>query len=118
MTYGRQVGVRVPENQSTEQAPEMTVTKLALFDVALAEWGDERGIKHTGVVFILGDMVYQPPQGEQWSAGFKPFVTSLSEQFVAKADMARAARLAASVTEASAPTQDTVDVMGSGEASS
>lgn len=111
MNVGRQVGVRIPENQSTEQAPVMTVTNFTPVQLGLVEYGDERGIKHTTVAFIVGDKAFLPPQGEAWTAGFKAFTQKISEQIVERNELARG-RAAVSPLKAVVPTSDEVDVMG------
>lgn len=111
MNYGRQVGVRVPENQSTEQAPTMTVTRVAPMSLFLVEYGDERGVKHTVIAAVCGDTVYAPPQGELWTAGFKPFVKAIGDQILS---MAQDQQADASATPARIDASDDVDVTGSG----
>lgn len=111
MNVGRQVGVRIPENQSTEQAPVMTVTNFTPVQLGLVEYGDERGIKHTTLAFIVGQKAFLPPQGEQWTAGFKAFAQKISEQIVDKNELARG-QGSVSVSKPVVPTADEVDVMG------
>lgn len=84
MNQGRHVGVRVPTNQSTEQAPVMTVTQVAIGTPVLVEYGDERGIKHTVMGFRFGEKVFIPPNGESWTDGFRPFAGAINEQIIAK----------------------------------
>jgi hypothetical protein len=86
MHYGRQVGVRIPQNQSTEQVPAMTVTRVAVGVPLLVEYGDERGIKHTTLAWRFGNKVYIPPQGDGWTDAHRPFSQSINDQIIAKLD--------------------------------
>lgn len=84
MNHGRQVGVRIPQNQSTEQAPVMTVTQVAVGTPILVEYGDERGLKHTTIAWRFGDKIFIPPQGEGWTEGHRPFAKDINDQILAK----------------------------------
>lgn len=112
MNHGRQVGVRVPENQSTEQAPVMTVTNYTAAQFALVEYGDERGIKHTTLALIVGGKAFVPPQGEAWTAGFRPFSAAINDQIM---DRHAAAATRAQSQAPVVPASDAVDVLGSGD---
>lgn len=107
MNHGRQVGVRIPQNQSTEQAPVMTVTQVSRVDLALVEYGDERGIKHTTLALISGDKAFVPPNADAWTAGFRPFAQAINEQVIEKF---RA--LSPRERSVAVPTHDAVDVTG------
>lgn len=107
MNSGRQVGVRIPQNQSTEQAPVMTVTQVAVGTPLLVEYGDERGLKHTTIAFRFGDKVFIPPQGEAWTEGHKPFAKDINDQILAKVESSKPSGTV------SVPT-DAVDVTGLG----
>jgi hypothetical protein len=65
-TASRSVGVRAPDNQSTEQAPQQTVTRITELRTFLVEYGDERGIKHTTAVAFNGQDFFMPPNAEEW----------------------------------------------------
>lgn len=106
MNHGRQVGVRIPQNQSTEQAPVMTVTQVAVGTPVLVEYGDERGLKHTTIAFRFGDKVFIPPQGEAWTESHRPFAKDLNDQI-----LARLATSSAPAGPVVIPT-DAVDVAG------
>ncbi len=106
MNSGRQVGVRIPQNQSTEQAPAMTVTRVAVGTPLLVEYGDERGIKHTTIGMKFGDKVFIPPQGDAWTEAHKPFVKDLNDQILAKLEDAAPTRGPVTVPS------DSVDVTG------
>lgn len=112
--HGRPVGVRMPPTQSTEQAPQMTVTKVAPLQVALVEYGDERGMKHTTVAFIAGDKAFIPPNGESWTSGFKSFVSAINEQIMAKLPANNGPSGTPMQQFGSVPTTDAVDVTGGG----
>ena len=105
MNHGRQVGVRIPENQSTEQAPVLTVTQVSPVQMVLVEYGDERGNKHTTLAIIAGGKAYVPPNADAWTAGFRPFSEKINDQV-----MDRVQTLGASGAPAPAP--DAVDVLG------
>jgi hypothetical protein len=79
----RSMGVRMPENQSTEAAPTMKVTNVAFMQPVLLEWGNERGLKETSVAFVCGGKVYVPPQYKMWTEGFRPLVDELGKQVIA-----------------------------------
>jgi hypothetical protein len=100
----RSQGVRIPENQSTEQAPAMKVTNVAPMQPVLVEWGNERGQKETSVAFVVGNKVYVPPQYQVWTMGFRPLVESLSKQVV---DLLETRE---SDSSAVVPASDTVDI--------
>ena len=78
----RSMGVRMPENQSTEAAPTMKVTNVAEGRWVLAEWGNERGIKETSMVFICGGKAYVPPQFKIWTESFRPLVDEIGKQII------------------------------------
>lgn len=108
MNHGRQVGVRIPQNQSSEQAPTMTVTNVMPAQFALVEYGDERGLKHTTLALIFGNRAYVPPNGDAWTEGFRPFATVINDQIMVKVNMQPARN--------DVPQQDFVDVLGNGSA--
>ena len=82
----RPVGVRLAENQSTEQAPEMTIVGISDVEWKYMCWGDERGIKHEGLVLMArgvnGDpVIFYPPNTEPWFKSCKPFAKTIQDQF-------------------------------------
>ena len=107
--YGRPVGVKTATTQSTEQAPTMTVTAIAPLYPALMEWGDERGIKHTSIVFVepKSRRAYLPKDGENWTAGFRPFTKDINEQALSKWDLVELERQPST----SVPKEDAVEVI-------
>lgn len=108
MNASRQVGVHLPSNTvSTEQAPVMTVTQITKLEAVLVEYGDERGNKHTTVAFVTGGKAYIPPQGEQWTNGFRSFTKQISDQIVEKLEVMSAQKSSTPIV----PTEDTVDIM-------
>jgi len=111
MYLNRVAGVRVPEGQSTEQAPTMTVTNFCRLEVGLVEYGDDRGRKVTSIVFIAGDKAFIPPQGEYWTSGFRSFVKQLNDQIIQRNEVARALEL--QKVSLAMPTKDSVDVLES-----
>jgi hypothetical protein len=78
----RIAGVRTPVNQSTEQAPANTVTKVAPAQWALIEYGDETGRAHTSLVLICGDKAWLAPNAEAWTSALKPFRADMSRDIV------------------------------------
>jgi hypothetical protein len=101
----RTQGVRIPENQSTESAPTMKITNIAVGKVLLVEYGNERGIKETTLGFLFGARVFVPPQHLIFTAGFRPLVEELNKQVVAYLETKEA------VATATVPSDDTVDVV-------
>lgn len=101
----RMQGVRIPENQSTEQAPTMKVTNVAVLQPVLLEWGNERGIKQTSIGFVCGSKVYLPPQYQLWTDGFKPLVEVLGKQVIEALEIAKGS------TSPIVPTEDAVSVV-------
>jgi len=106
----RHQGVRIPENQSTERAPSMTITNVSRGEWILVEWGNERGQKETSLALVIGGKVYGPPQYALWSTGFRPLVDALSKQVIERLEVQAAAVDKSSVV----PVRDFVDVTGSG----
>jgi hypothetical protein len=76
----RNQGVRFPEQQSTEAAPAMKVTNVLTGQVALVEYGDERGNKVTQLAFIFNGKVFVQPDNGRWTSTFKPLNTKLAAQ--------------------------------------
>lgn len=82
----RPIGVRLAENQSTEQAPVMTIVGIADVEWKYMKWGDERGIAHEGIVLMArgtdGEpIIFYPPNTEAWFRSCKPFAKDLQDQF-------------------------------------
>jgi hypothetical protein len=82
----RNIGVRIPENQSTEQAPEMTIVGISDVEWKYMKWGDESGRMHEGLVFSATDkngdpIVFYPPNTEAWFKSCKPFSKIIQDQF-------------------------------------
>ena len=104
----RPIGVRLAENQSTEQAPTMSIVGISDVEWKYMQWGDERGIKHEGLVFMAKDdkgqpVVFYPPNTEMWFKSCKPFSKDIQEQF--------RKRYAARNTSDEIPEDDDVDVV-------
>lgn len=108
----RQQGVRIPENQSTEQAPVMTVTKISRMEMVLLEFGNERGIKETTVAYRLGDKVFVPPNYLDYTSKFKPLSSELTKQVIERLEVA--ASQDPKAPPQTVPTSDAVDVMSPG----
>lgn len=108
MQQARQAGVRIPDNQSTASAPTMKLTNFTTGEWALVEYGNERGIQETTMVFICGGKVYVPgyPNYQQWTASFRPLAAELSAQVISQLDQANVQAAAAPTV----PSQDAVDV--------
>lgn len=108
----RPVGVRVPENQSTEAAPTMTVVDIMRAEWVFLRYGDERGNAHDVLAVKIGDKIYLPPQPDQFTGGFRPLVKALSDQAIEKLALKDERDPANDVKPV--PTSDNVDVV-SGE---
>jgi len=101
----RSQGVRIPENQSTEAAPTMKVTNVAVMKPLLIEWGNERGQKETSIAFVIGGKVYVPPQYKIWTEGFRPLIEEIGKQVIAALETQDASKSPV------VPSEDTVDVV-------
>jgi hypothetical protein len=104
----RPVGVRLAENQSTEQAPTMGIVGISDVEWKYMKWGDERGIAHEGLVFMAKDadgspIIFYPPNTEGWFKSCKPFAKDIQEQFKR--------RYQARTEPATIPDSDDVSVM-------
>lgn len=103
MNTGRQVGVTLPENQRSEEAPHLTVTNIVETKFVLVEYGDENGRKQTTLALIINGKAFIPPQGTAWTASFKPFSKVINDQIMDK--------LALKATpQGTVPTKDAVDL--------
>jgi hypothetical protein len=102
-------GVRVPENQSTERAPVLTVTNFQLLQVGLVEYGDERGRLVNTVCFVSGDKAFIPPNGEQWTQGFRSFVEKIAGQIMQRVHEINGQDAGAPTP--TVPASDAVDIM-------
>ncbi len=107
---GRQVGVRIPENQSTEQAPVMTVVGVLPCQWVFVSYGDERGNKHDVLALVVDGKAYPAPNGDAWTAGFKPFTAKMNEQIMDKVTLL--AQNSGNAKPFQPPALDTVDVLG------
>lgn len=81
---GRQVGVRTPENQSTEAAPAQTLVNFQEMKTYAISFGDARGRSQVAVVAKIGDIWYMPPNGESWAAELRPVSAWLVKQLEEK----------------------------------
>jgi len=102
----RHQGVRIPENQSTEQAPVNTITNITSVEHALVEWGDESGRKHTAVIVVCGGKAWLAPNAEQWTSALKPFRQEMSDSIVNELK----ARKGAGAAGPAVPSKDDVEV--------
>lgn len=105
LSNARTQGVRFPENQSTESAPTMKVTKVALGQVVLIEYGNERGIKETTLGLKFGNRIFVPPQHLIYTAGHRPLVEELTKQVLSYLEAKEA------VNTPTVPAEDTVDIV-------
>lgn len=118
----RPVGVRLAENQSTEQAPTMTIVGISDLEFKLMEWGDESGRKHRSLVLVAftteGEPeVWLPPGPESWITSCKAFAKPIQEQFRAryKAHLEKLIQPQDKpVSKVQVPEKDEVDVVDGG----
>jgi hypothetical protein len=89
----------------------MKLVNFAQGDWALVEYGNERGVAETTMVFICGGKVYVPnfPNYQQWTASFRPLAEELGRQVLAQYEVHNAQAEGGSIV----PSQDAVDVLGS-----
>lgn len=99
----RQIGVRTPDNYSTEQLPTRTLVHCIPLQMYGIAYGDDSGKAHISIAMKMGDEWYMPPNAEEWAGKVKPLASWLGKQCEAKSIATK---------DVSVPKSDTVDVMG------
>lgn len=100
----RPMGVLVPDNTSTEQAPQQKLVNFSFCQFAAVEFGDAEGRKHSTVLMHMGGQWYFPPNGESWANVLKPAAEWLAKQLNEAAKNATPA-------DADVPKADAVNVI-------
>jgi hypothetical protein len=104
----RPAGVLVPENVSTEQAPQQKLVSFEEIKTYGIMFGDAEGRKHVGIAVYSGGRWYMPPNGEPWAQALRPAAEWLAKQL----EVNRLAVSEAAPDAGDVPKEDVVDVMG------
>jgi hypothetical protein len=101
----RHVGVKIPDGQlrEGEKGPAKTVSHAVKCEFVATQFFDDYGTPHREVLIKVGNAWYKAPNSEQWAAALKPLLPWLSAGIEEKLVLA----------EATAPSEDTVDIVGS-----
>jgi hypothetical protein len=108
----RPAGVLIPENISTEQAPQQKIVNFSWCQFAAIEYGDAEGRKHTTILMKLGGQWYFSPNGEAWATAQRPATEWMLKALKEQEALHPAPASSFVPVPDGIPTKDDVDVLG------